>query len=87
MPSSEKDLTNSHFQLIQSDLKDMKASMSKIADALTKIAVLEEKHQLIGWCWENGVDQTATEAAINANLASQITPAVIKPTLLWATAA
>lgn len=43
--------------------------------------------QVIGWCWETGVDQTATEAAINANLASQINPAVVQPPLPWATAA
>jgi len=40
--------------------------------------------QVVGWCWENGVNQEATEAAINANLASQINPAVIQPPLPWA---
>lgn len=33
--------------------------------------------QVIGWCWANGVNQAATEAAINANLAGQITPATV----------
>ena len=42
--------------------------------------------QVIGWCWENGVNQAATEAAINANLAAQITPATTQPPLPWITA-
>ena len=41
--------------------------------------------QVVGWCWENGVNQTATETAINANLASQINPATTQPPLPWAT--
>jgi len=40
-----------------------------------------------GWVWASGVDKTATEAAINANLASQITPATTQPPLPWATPA
>jgi len=39
-----------------------------------------------GWVWASGVDQTATEAAINANLAAQITPATTQPPLPWVTA-
>lgn len=35
------------FQIIRNDLEDMKASMSKMADALAKIAVLEERHQVM----------------------------------------
>jgi len=42
---------------------------------------------VVGWCWENGVNQEATEAAINANLAAQITPATTQPPLPWATPA
>jgi len=42
--------------------------------------------QVVGWCWENGVNQEATEAAINANLAAQITPATTQPPLPWVTA-
>lgn len=38
---------SAEFERIQSDITDMKSSMSKIAEALTKIAVLEEKHQTI----------------------------------------
>ena len=40
--------------------------------------------QVVGWCWENGVNQTATEAAVNANLNSQINPTVQQPPLPWA---
>ena len=42
--------------------------------------------QVVGWCWGNGVNQEATEAAINANLAAQITPATTQPPLPWVTA-
>lgn len=42
--------------------------------------------QVLGWCWADGVDKTATEAGVQANLASQITPATIQPPLPWATA-
>jgi len=41
--------------------------------------------QVVGWCWANGVNQAATEAAINANLGLQVTPVVIQPPLPWAT--
>lgn len=40
-------LMTAEFERIQADITDMKSSMSKIAEALTKIAVLEEKHQTI----------------------------------------
>jgi len=39
--------------------------------------------QVVGWCWENGVNQTATEAAVNANLNSQINPTTAQPPLPW----
>lgn len=41
------DLIDANFKSIQSDIQDMKSSMAKIADALTKIAVLEERHQVM----------------------------------------
>jgi predicted nucleic acid-binding Zn-ribbon protein len=43
--SSAEQLIETSFKVIQGDLEDMKASMSKMADALSKIAVLEERHQ------------------------------------------
>jgi hypothetical protein len=33
--------------------------------------------QVIGWCWSNGVDKAATEAAIAANLNLQMNPTAI----------
>jgi hypothetical protein len=39
--------------------------------------------QVVGWCWENGVDQSATEAAINANIALLENPPVTQPPLPW----
>jgi hypothetical protein len=43
--------------------------------------------QVVGWCWENGVNQAAAEATVNQNIASQMVPAFIQPPLPWATAA
>ena len=39
--------------------------------------------EVVGWCWANGVNQTATETAINNNLNLQINPLVIQPALPW----
>jgi hypothetical protein len=39
--------------------------------------------QVIGWCWANGVNQSATEAAIASNLNLQINPLVTQPPLPW----
>lgn len=44
MSSSESQVFDANLRAIQDDLADMKSSMSKIADALSKIAVLEERH-------------------------------------------
>lgn len=43
--------------------------------------------QVLGWCWANGVDKTATEAAAQVNIDNQINPPVIQPPLPWATPA
>lgn len=40
--------------------------------------------QVLGWCWANGVDKTATEANVQAQIDSQINPPVITPPLPWA---
>jgi hypothetical protein len=42
--------------------------------------------QVLGWCWANGVDQTAVEAAVQTAIDNQINPPVIQPPLPWATA-
>jgi len=41
--------------------------------------------QVLGWCWANGVDQTATEAAVQSSIDNQINPPIIQPPLPWAT--
>jgi len=42
--------------------------------------------QVVGWCWANGVNQSATESAIASNLNLQINPLVTQPPLPWAQA-
>lgn len=42
--------------------------------------------QVLGWCYANGVDKTATEAAVEAQLQAQINPPVITPNLPWSAA-
>lgn len=40
--------------------------------------------QVLGWCWANGVDKEAIQAAAQANIDNQINPPVIQPPLPWA---
>ena len=40
--------------------------------------------QVLGWIWANGVDKTATEAAVAQQIANQINPPVVTPPLPWA---
>ena len=42
--------------------------------------------QVLGWCWSNGVDKTATEANIDQQIQYQIDPPVIQPPLPWSNA-
>jgi hypothetical protein len=39
--------------------------------------------QVLGWCFANGVDQTAIEANVSAQIADQINPPIIAPPLPW----
>ncbi|CAB4122654.1 hypothetical protein UFOVP37_40 [uncultured Caudovirales phage] len=39
--------------------------------------------QVLGWVWANGVDQTATEAAVQQQIDNQINPPVVTPPLPW----
>jgi len=39
--------------------------------------------QVVGWCWSNGINQEATEAAVNTNLNNLINPTVTQPPLPW----
>ena len=40
--------------------------------------------QVLGWCWANGVDKTATEAAVEQQIQNLINPPIITPPLPWA---
>ena len=42
--------------------------------------------QVLGWCWANGVDKTATEATVQSQIDNQINPPVVQPPLPWAPA-
>jgi hypothetical protein len=44
------------------------------------------QEQVLGWCYANGVDKTATEAAVEAQLQAQINPPVVTPALPWSAA-
>jgi hypothetical protein len=41
------------------------------------------EQQVLEWCWSNGVDKTAIEANVFAQIADQINPPVIAPPLPW----
>jgi hypothetical protein len=41
--------------------------------------------QVLGWCWANGVDQTAIEEGLQVNIDAQINPPIVQPPLPWAT--
>ena len=41
--------------------------------------------QVLGWCWENGVDKDVTEAAVQSQLDNLINPPIVQPPLPWAT--
>jgi hypothetical protein len=51
--------------------------------AFTPYANLTQE-QVLGWIWANGVDQAATEAAVQTQLDNQINPPVVTPPLPWA---
>ena len=41
------------------------------------------QEQVLGWIWANGVDKTATEAAVQQQIDNQINPPVVTPPLPW----
>lgn len=41
--------------------------------------------QVLGWIWANGVDQAATEAAVQTQIDNLINPPVVSPPLPWVT--
>jgi hypothetical protein len=40
--------------------------------------------QVLGWCYANGVDKSAIEANVSAQIENQINPPIIAPPLPWA---
>ena len=42
--------------------------------------------EVLSWIYENGVDQTATQTALDTMIANQINPTVVTPKLPWQTA-
>lgn len=44
------------------------------------------QEQVLGWIWANGVDQSATEAAVQTQIDNQINPPVVTPPLPWSQA-
>ena len=43
------------------------------------------ENEVLGWCFANGVDKTATEASIQSQLVTLQTPPVVQPPLPWVT--
>jgi hypothetical protein len=41
------------------------------------------QEQVLGWCYANGVDKTAIEANVTAQIEAQINPPVVAPPLPW----
>lgn len=42
------------------------------------------QQQVLGWCWANGVDQTAVQAKVDEVLAYLMNPPLVMPPLPWA---
>jgi hypothetical protein len=42
--------------------------------------------QVLGWCWNAGVDKDATEANIDTQIANQVNPPIVTPPLPWSQA-
>ena len=59
------------------------ASFAPPTENFTPYPDLTEQ-QVLGWCFANGVDQSAIEANVTAQIAWQIDPPVISPPLPWA---
>jgi len=54
------------------------------SDTFTPYSQLTQS-QVLGWVWANGVDKTATEAAVEQQIQNQINPPVVTPPLPWVT--
>ena len=60
-------------------------SVPLTAGTFTPYAQLTQS-QVLGWIYANGVDQTATEAAVGQQIANQVNPPVVTPPLPWVAA-
>jgi hypothetical protein len=58
------------------------ASFAPPTGSFTPYEDLTEQ-QVLGWCFSNGVDKTAIEANVTAQIENQINPPVIAPPLPW----
>ena len=58
------------------------ASFQPPSESFTPYEDLTEQ-QVLDWCFANGVDQTAIEANVTAQIENQINPPVIAPPLPW----
>jgi hypothetical protein len=58
------------------------ASFAPPTGSFTPYPDLTEQ-QVLGWCYENGVNKTAIEANVTAQIADQINPPIIAPPLPW----
>jgi hypothetical protein len=59
------------------------ASFAAPTGSFTPYEDLTEQ-QVLDWCFASGVDKTAIEANVSAQIANQINPPVIAPPLPWA---
>lgn len=41
------------------------------------------EEMVLNWCWANGVDKAATEAAVQQQIDNQINPPIVQPPLPW----
>ena len=57
-------------------------SFAVVEGAFTPYADLTQD-QVLGWVWANGVDKTATEAAVEGQIEAQINPPIVAPPLPW----
>jgi hypothetical protein len=58
------------------------ASFAPPTENFTPYEDLTEQ-QVLDWCYANGVDKTAIEANVSAQIENQINPPVIAPPLPW----
>jgi hypothetical protein len=58
------------------------ASFAAPTDSFTPYEDLTQD-QVLGWCYANGVDKTAIEANVTAQIENQINPPIIAPPLPW----